>query len=85
MRSLCHVNLQARQVKAMVAWYSDLLGLRFGPSPDFPFPGAWLYASDDDVSALVEHDGDPAVGSEEKLKLEQFASPQQERQISRRD
>ncbi|QCO54863.1 glyoxalase [Pseudorhodobacter turbinis] len=72
-RRLDHVNIQTTQVKSMVAWYSDTLGLRSGPRPDFPFPGAWLYAGDDPVIHLVGHDGDPAVGSEAKLKLEHFA------------
>lgn len=72
-RRLDHVNIQTTQVETMVAWYSDILGLRTGPRPDFPFPGAWLYAGDAAVIHLVGHGGTPAVGSEEKLKLEHFA------------
>ncbi|MBL1272358.1 MAG: VOC family protein [Oceanospirillales bacterium] len=72
-RRLDHVNIQTTQVEAMVAWYCDILGLRVGPRPDFPFPGAWLYADDAAVIHLVGQDGDPAVGSEVKLKLEHFA------------
>jgi catechol 2,3-dioxygenase-like lactoylglutathione lyase family enzyme len=72
-RRLDHVNIQTTQVEAMVAWYDEILGLRTGPRPDFPFPGAWLYAGEDAIIHLVGHDGDAAVGSEEKLKLEHFA------------
>ncbi|MFT6091257.1 VOC family protein [Sulfitobacter sp.] len=72
-RKLDHVNIQTTQVEAMVAWYGDILGLRTGPRPDFPFPGAWLYAGEDAIIHLVGHGSDPAVGSEVKLKLEHFA------------
>ena len=72
-RRLDHVNIQTTQVENMVAWYRDVLGMRTGPRPDFPFPGAWLYAGDTAVIHLVGQRGDPAVGSEVKLKLEHFA------------
>lgn len=72
-RRLDHVNIQTTQVEKMVAWYRDVLGMRTGPRPDFPFPGAWLYAGDRAVIHLVGQRGDPAVGSEVKLKLEHFA------------
>ncbi|GAA6210164.1 hypothetical protein NBRC116601_34570 [Cognatishimia sp. WU-CL00825] len=49
------------------------MGLHTGPRPNFPFPGAWLYAGDAAVIHLVGHGGDPADGSEVKLKLEHFA------------
>lgn len=72
-RRLDHVNIQTTQVVTMVDWYSDILGLRIGPRPDFQFPGAWIYAGDCAVIHLVGHDGNLAVGSDEKLKLEHFA------------
>jgi catechol 2,3-dioxygenase-like lactoylglutathione lyase family enzyme len=72
-RRLDHVNIQTTQVENMVAWYGDILGMRSGPRPDFPFPGAWLYAGDIAVIHLVGQSGDPAVGSEVQLKLEHFA------------
>ncbi|MDO6732187.1 hypothetical protein Q4577_19315 [Marinovum sp. 2_MG-2023] len=59
-RRLDHVNIQTTQVEALVAWYGDILGLRTGPRPNFPFPGAWLYAGDAAVIHLVGHGGDPA-------------------------
>jgi catechol 2,3-dioxygenase-like lactoylglutathione lyase family enzyme len=72
-RRLDHVNIQTTQLENMVAWYRDILGMRTGPRPDFPFPGVWLYADDTAVIHLVGQSGDPAVGSEVKLKLEHFA------------
>ena len=68
-----HVNIQTTQVENMVAWYRDILGMCTGPRPDFPFPGTWLYADNTTVIHLAGKSGDPAVGSEVKLKLEHFA------------
>ncbi len=72
-RRLDHVNIRTTRLLDMVRWYEDVLGLRTGPRPNFPFPGAWLYAGDHAVIHLVGHDGQPAVGSEVDLKLEHFA------------
>ena len=72
-QKLDHVNLRTTQLDAMIAWYTDLLGLTVGYRPDFPFPGAWLYAGDTVVIHLVGIDGTPAVGSETELKLEHLA------------
>ncbi|WP_415402268.1 VOC family protein [Tateyamaria sp. SN3-11] len=72
-QKLDHVNLRTTQLDAMIDWYTDRLGLRVGYRPDFPFPGAWLYAGDTVVIHLVGIDGPPAVGSETALKLEHFA------------
>lgn len=69
---LDHVNLRTARLEAMVAWYGAVLGLRAGPRPAFPFPGAWLYAGDAPIVHLVgvaaEPPADPAA-----LKLEHFA------------
>ncbi|MHA7772069.1 VOC family protein [Roseibium sp. M-1] len=70
---LDHVNLRTTQLEALVAWYGEVLGMHPGPRPDFTFPGAWLYAGGTAAIHLVGIEGDPAVGSEEKLKLEHFA------------
>lgn len=72
-RRLDHVNIRTSRVETMLAWYGDILGLRIGPRPAFPFPGAWLYAEDVAIIHLVGHDGGQAVGSEAELKLEHFA------------
>lgn len=70
---LDHVNIVTTRLSDMVAWYEEVLGLKPGPRPDFPFPGAWLYAGDHAVVHLVGYDGTPNVGSEVELKLEHFA------------
>ncbi len=70
---LDHVNIVTTRLPEMVTWYEEVLGLEPGARPDFPFPGAWLYAGDRAVVHLVGHEGTPNVGSEVKLKLEHFA------------
>ncbi|MET1411133.1 VOC family protein [Roseibium sp. HPY-6] len=70
---LNHVNLRTTQLDAMISWYQDVLGLKSGPRPDFPFPGAWLYAGETAFVHLVGIDGDAGTGSEVELKLEHFA------------
>lgn len=69
---LDHVNLVTSQLGEMVAWYQTILGLRSGPRPDFPFPGAWLYAESTVMVHLVGV-AEVGVGSEAALKLEHFA------------
>ncbi len=70
---LDHVNIRTNQLEVLTKWYTDLLGLRNGPRPDFPFPGAWLFAGDTAVVHLVAVDGAPGAGSETDLKLEHFS------------
>ena len=59
--NLDHVNVRTSQLDAMIDWYSNILGLRQGDRPNFPFPGAWMYAGDQAVVHLVEVDGDPGT------------------------
>ncbi len=51
---LDHVNLRTVQLKAMVAWYDEVLHLRPGNRPAFPFDGAWLYAGDRPLIHIVD-------------------------------
>ena len=44
-----------------------------GDRPDFPFPGAWMYAGDTPAVHIVGIDDTPGIGSEAELKLEHFA------------
>ena len=69
---LDHVNVRTTQLDRMIDWYTTVLGLRSGERPNFPFPGAWMYAGDSPVVHLVGIDGAPATGSEANLKLEHF-------------
>ncbi len=70
---LDHVNIVTNRLPELVAWYEEILGLKPGPRPDFPFPGAWMYAGEHALVHLVGREGQPSVGSEVKLKLEHFA------------
>ena len=69
-----HVNIRTVNLDKMVAWYEDVLGLRSGPRPEFPVPGAWLYLAETCVLHLIEADPPPRVYSErESLRMEHMA------------
>lgn len=72
-KRLDHVNVRTTQLDAMIAWYTDVLGMRSGDRPDFTFPGAWMYTTEAVAVHLVGVDGEAGVGSEVPLKLEHFA------------
>lgn len=72
-RKLDHVNIWTTRLDHLITWYSEVLGLKSGFRPNFPFPGAWMYAGDQAVVHLVGQDEPANVGSEVKLKLEHFA------------
>lgn len=68
-----HVNLRTTQLEVMVDWYTNVLAMRSGDRPDFPFPGAWMYAGNAAAVHLIGIEGAPGIGSEAELKLEHFA------------
>lgn len=70
---LDHVNVVTARLDEMVMFYEMVLGLKSGPRPNFPIPGAWLYAGDHPVVHLVGNGDLNRVGSEVGLKLEHFA------------
>ena len=72
-RKLDHVNIRTAQLDVMVAWYTEVLGLKSGPRPAFPFPGAWMYAGENAVVHLIGIEGDAGAGAESLLRLEHFA------------
>lgn len=49
--SLNHFSIRSGDLPACERFYCDLLGLKVGPRPPFPFPGLWLYAGDTAVYA----------------------------------
>jgi catechol 2,3-dioxygenase-like lactoylglutathione lyase family enzyme len=49
--SLNHYSIRTTDLDACERFYTDVLGLKVGPRPDFPFPGLWLYAGDTTVWA----------------------------------
>ena len=48
-----HVLILANDLKKTKEFYVDLLGLKDGYRPDFPFPGHWLYLNEDDKAACI--------------------------------
>jgi len=46
---LAHVSIRTRNLEASRKFYCDVLGLRVGYRPPFPFPGLWLYDDGDDA------------------------------------
>jgi catechol 2,3-dioxygenase-like lactoylglutathione lyase family enzyme len=49
-----HFLLQTADMEATRKWYTSVLGMRVGPSPDFKFPVFWLYIGDKDVVHVCE-------------------------------
>lgn len=70
-KRLDHVNLRTTALEAMVDWYGTVLGMTVGPRPDFPFPGAWLYAEGEALVHLIGVDARPETP--DALSLEHFA------------
>ncbi len=71
-QGLDHLNIRTNQLDAMIAWYSEVLGMTPGPRPDFSFRGAWMYAND---QALVHLIGvsTPLAVEQQGLQLEHGA------------
>lgn len=53
-----HVNIRSRNMEAMRGFLEEVIGVKPGARPDFPFPGYWLYAGDNAVIHLIEWEGD---------------------------
>ena len=70
-RGLDHINIGTARLAETVAFFRDVLGLSEGWRPDFPFPGAWLYAGNTAVVHLVELD--EAKGPSSEAALDHFA------------
>jgi len=70
-KALDHVNVRTYRLEEMIKWYGDVLGMPSGYRPDFPFPGAWIYAGDKPVVHLVGID--PEAPAEGKPQIEHFA------------
>ncbi|MEM9060931.1 MAG: VOC family protein [Pseudomonadota bacterium] len=71
-KRLDHVNVRTSRLDEMIHWYGEMLGMRSGPRPDFPFPGAWLYCGKDAAIHLIGVEAEPGSDAED-LKLEHFA------------
>ena len=69
---LDHVNLRTARLDEMAEWYARVLGLAAGWRPDFPFPGAWLYAGEHPLIHLVGTETAPGADAAD-LRIEHFA------------
>jgi catechol 2,3-dioxygenase-like lactoylglutathione lyase family enzyme len=49
-----HFLLQTTDMEKTREWYTKVLGMRVGPSPDFRFPVFWLYLGDKDVVHVTQ-------------------------------
>ena len=49
--TLNHFSIRSLDLPSCERFYCDLLGLKLGPRPPFPFPGLWLYQGDTSVWA----------------------------------
>ena len=49
-----HVLVQTTDMDATREFYTKVLGMQVGPSPDFKFPVFWLYIGDQDVIHVTE-------------------------------
>ena len=70
--ALDHINIRTARLSEMTAWYGEVLGMKPGWRPAFPFPGAWLYAGDQPLVHLVAVDQAPSEPGED-LRLEHGA------------
>ena len=68
---LDHINLRTARLKEMVDWYGRVLGMPSGDRPNFPFPGAWLYA--DGVPIVHLNGCDSVAPQSDDLTMEHFA------------
>ncbi len=69
--SFDHVNIRTNNLDTMIDWYGDILGLRSGKRPNFPFPGAWMYLGDQAFVHLVDWTDTLQAGGD--VTLEHFA------------
>lgn len=67
---LDHVNIRTTQLDEMSAFYENVLGLKRGKRPSFPFGGAWLYCGKSAIVHLVELTDDIKPG---EAQVEHYA------------
>ncbi|MFN7752875.1 MAG: VOC family protein [Pseudomonadota bacterium] len=48
---LDHYSIRTTDLEATRRFYTEVVGLRAGPRPEFPFPGLWLYTSEEEMRA----------------------------------
>jgi len=50
--SLNHFSIRSLETEKTIEFFEKIIGLKVGPRPDFPFPGAWLYNGDTVVGLM---------------------------------
>ncbi len=53
---LDHFTINVGDLDASTRFYTDIVGLRKGPRPDFSVGGAWLYCGDRPLVHLIDDD-----------------------------
>jgi len=48
---LDHYSIRTTDLEATRRFYTEVVGLSVGPRPSFPFPGLWLYTSEEEMQA----------------------------------
>ena len=48
---LDHCSIRTTDLEATRRFYTEVVGLSVGPRPEFPFPGLWLYTSEEEMRA----------------------------------
>ncbi len=67
---LFHVAIKTNDLDATVKFYTDVMGLKTVPRPDFGFPGAWIGVPTPVGEAIVHlYGGGPAMGADGKAAL----------------
>lgn len=67
---LFHVAIKTNDLDATVKFYTDVMGLKLAPRPDFGFPGAWIGVPTPVGEAIVHlYAGGPAMGPDGKAAL----------------
>lgn len=61
-----HVNLHASASSPLQRLFGEVMGMRAGPRPPFPFPGAWLHG-DAERALLHVVEASPAQGEAIRL------------------
>lgn len=63
-----HVSLRAKNLELMKDFLIELLGLKVGDRPNFPFPGYWLYAVGVEKALIHIYDEDASFYKKDLIK-----------------
>ncbi|MDE2361233.1 MAG: VOC family protein [Hyphomicrobiales bacterium] len=64
---LDHFSVRTSDVEGTRSFYEEILGLRNGPRPAFPFPGVWLYQGERAVVHVIGVDPNDSSGLQDYL------------------